>query len=140
MALSTHRIVILAPQPVSREALRWALESEPDLQVVGEAADGQEAILEASSLHPEVVLLDDVVRSGIDFVSLTCALKAAPHPPAAILLATSGDADVRRRFVLAGGDALVEKGAGWPALIAAIRAALAVRALRPACQGGRGTG
>jgi DNA-binding NarL/FixJ family response regulator len=140
MTLSPHRIVVLAPQPVSREALRWALESEPDLLVVAEAADGQEALLGASSLHPEVILLDDVARSGIDVIALTRALKATPHAPATILLATAGDADVRRRFTLAGGDALVEKGAGWPALIAAIRAALAVRALRPACQAGRGTG
>jgi DNA-binding NarL/FixJ family response regulator len=139
MTLSLHRIVILAPQLASREALRWALESEPDLLVVGEAADGPEALLGASSLDPEVILLD-VARSGIDAIALTRALKAAPHPPAAILLATAGDAEVRRRFALAGGDALVEKGAGWPALIAAIRAALAERALRPAGQGGTGKG
>ena len=87
-------------------------ESEPDL-LASSSSRRPEAILEASSLHPEAVLLDDVVRCGIDVISLTRSL-GGPSPAGAILPYPSGDADVRRRFVLAGGDALVEKGAGWP--------------------------
>ena len=122
-----HRVLILGPVPAAREALRWALESEPDLAVVGEAAGVEEALAGAAAFAPDVVLLD-VARTDADAVAVTRALKAAPNPPAAILLAINGDAHARRRFALAGGDRLVEKGAGWPALIEAIRGALARRA------------
>jgi DNA-binding NarL/FixJ family response regulator len=123
---SLHRIYIVAALPAAREALRWALESEPDLTVAGEAAGAGELLFGAAGLRPDVVLLD-LSRFGADGVAVTRALKATASPPAVILLVTDGDAATRRRYAQAGGDALVEKGAGWPALVGEIRRAVAGR-------------
>jgi DNA-binding NarL/FixJ family response regulator len=121
----------MAALPAAREALRWALESEPDLTVAGEAGGAVELLSSAAILRPDVVLLD-LSRFGADAAVVTRALKAAASPPpAVILLVTDGDAATRRRYAQAGGDALVEKGEGWPALIGEIRRALTVREGRP---------
>ncbi|HVG98169.1 MAG TPA: response regulator [Chloroflexota bacterium] len=123
---SLHRVYIVAALPAAREALRWALESEPDLTVAGEAAGAGELLFGAAGPRTDVVLLD-LSRFGADGVAVTRALKATATAPAVILLVTDGDAATRRRYAQAGGDALVEKGAGWPALVGEIRRAVAGR-------------
>jgi DNA-binding NarL/FixJ family response regulator len=123
---SLHRVYIVAALPAAREALRWALESEPDLTVAGEAAGAGELLFGAAGPRTDVVLLD-LSRFGADGVAVTRALKATASAPAVILLVTDGDAATRRRYAQAGGDALVEKGAGWPALVGEIRRAVAGR-------------
>lgn len=123
---SVHRVYIVAALPAAREALRWALESEPDLTVAGEAAGAGELLFGAAGPRTDVVLLD-LSRFGADGVAVTRALKATATAPAVILLVTDGDAATRRRYAQAGGDALVEKGAGWPALVGEIRRAVAGR-------------
>jgi DNA-binding NarL/FixJ family response regulator len=123
---SLHRVYIVAALPAAREALRWALESEPDLTVAGEAAGAGELLFGAAGQRTDVVLLD-LSRFGADGVAVTRALKATASAPAVILLVTDGDAATRRRYAQAGGDALVEKGAGWPALVGEIRRAVAGR-------------
>ena len=61
----TTRVVIVDDHAVVRAGLRALLETEPDLQVVGEAADGREAVDRALTLKPDVVLMDLVMpRTG----------------------------------------------------------------------------
>jgi two-component system, NarL family, nitrate/nitrite response regulator NarL len=52
------RVVIADDHPLFRDALSMALRSEPDIEVVGEAADGEEAVVQALALRPDVLLLD----------------------------------------------------------------------------------
>jgi DNA-binding NarL/FixJ family response regulator len=52
------RLVIVDDHPVVRDGLRGMLESQPDFEVVGEAADGEAAVQITNSLSPEVVLMD----------------------------------------------------------------------------------
>ena len=52
------RLLLADDEAMVRRGLRLVLETEDDLQVVGEAADGIEAIEEANRLHPDVVLMD----------------------------------------------------------------------------------
>ena len=54
----TLGVLIADDQALMRAGFRMILEAEPDLEVVGEAADGQEAVAEAGRLHPDVVLMD----------------------------------------------------------------------------------
>jgi two-component system nitrate/nitrite response regulator NarL len=58
MSEPTIRILIADDHPIFRDGLRRLLESEPNLMVVGEAADGAEAVQLTERLHPDIVLLD----------------------------------------------------------------------------------
>jgi DNA-binding NarL/FixJ family response regulator len=121
-----YRVLIVDDVPEVREALRWALENEADLVVVGEAGDGVEALDRAAALAPDVVILD-IELPRLDGYAVTRALRAAAHPPVVVFLSVHTDPLSRRRGVEAGGSGFAEKGVGWPAFIAEVRRALAER-------------
>jgi DNA-binding NarL/FixJ family response regulator len=122
-----YTVLLVDDTPAVREALRWALEDAGDLEVVGEAGDGRAAVERASALAPDVVILD-LELPGRDGYDVTHALKQQPAAPLVIILTIHSDALSRERSLAAGADAFVGKGDGWPALIAAVRQALALRA------------
>jgi DNA-binding NarL/FixJ family response regulator len=63
-------ILIAGPQSLFRETMRAVLDREPDLEVVAEAHDGSDVVLQVERVRPDVVLFDiDLVRGG---VALTC--------------------------------------------------------------------
>lgn len=68
------RILIVDDHSVVREGLRMFLGRDPDLDVVGEAADGEEAILQARQLRPDVVLMD-LLMPVVDGVAATVAIR-----------------------------------------------------------------
>jgi DNA-binding NarL/FixJ family response regulator len=81
------RILLVDDHPIVRAGLRAVIESR-GFEVVGEAATGEEALVAASDLRPDVVLCDLRLGEGIDGVAVTAALQAAPEPPAVIILTT----------------------------------------------------
>lgn len=83
-------ILIVDDHPMMREALRAAIEAEPDLQVVGEAANGQQAIDLAVALRPEVIVLD-LYLPGKD--GLAAAAEITAHNPAARILAITSSTE-----------------------------------------------
>jgi len=118
-----YRVLIVDAVPAVREALRWAFESTVDLLVVGEAQDGQEALVRAADLTPDVVILD-IELPVLDGYAVAVALKQLQPPPTVIFLTIHGDAANRRAAASTGCDGFVEKGQGWSALISQIRHAL----------------
>ena len=62
------RLLIADDHPIVRKGLRALMEDQPDIQVVGEAADGQEAVERARELTPDVILLD-LMMPGQDGLS-----------------------------------------------------------------------
>lgn len=106
--------------------MRWALEAEPDLLVVGEAGDGRTAVDQAVHLAADVVLLD-IELPGINGYAASRALKALPDPPIVILLTIYADDAFRQQSIAAGSDGFAEKSAGWTALIDHVRRLLGGR-------------
>jgi NarL family two-component system response regulator LiaR len=81
------RVLIIDDHGVVREGLRAYLELEPDIQVIGEARDGQEGVKRAEELHPDVVLMD-LVMPRMDGVEATAAIKQQ-QPDAHVIVLTS---------------------------------------------------
>jgi len=120
------RILIVDDAAAVRESLGWLLLDEPNLAVVGDAADGSEAVRLALKLEPDLVILD-IELPDTDGFSVTRQLKALPRPPLVVLLSIHSDDLSRQRGVQAGCDAFVEKGLGWPRLLAVLQEVLNAR-------------
>ncbi|GAA1797610.1 response regulator transcription factor [Actinomadura chokoriensis] len=76
----TIRVLIVDDQELIRIGFRLFLQTRPDLEVVGEAADGHEAVARAAELRPDVVLMD-VRMPRMDGVEATARITAADRPP-----------------------------------------------------------
>ena len=85
------RVLVVDDHPMMREALGAALEAESDLEVIGEATNGQEAIQCAADLKPDVIVMD-LYLPGKDGVSAISEI-IAQNPEAHILVVTSSTED-----------------------------------------------
>jgi DNA-binding NarL/FixJ family response regulator len=119
-----RRVLVVDDAAAVREALRWALEDEADLPIVGEAADGVQALELAANLAPDLVILD-IELPRLDGYHVARSLKASQTPPLIVFLSVHTDPTSRQYALAAGGDAFVEKSHGWLALIAQIRTLIA---------------
>ncbi len=118
-----YRILIVDDAQAVRESLGWLILDEPGLAVVGEAANGSEAMHQALKLDPDLVILD-IELPDTDGFNVTRQLKALPRPPLVVLLSIHSDDLSRRRGAQAGCDAFVEKGLGWAGLLAVLQEVL----------------
>jgi DNA-binding NarL/FixJ family response regulator len=118
------RLLVADNEPSVRQGLRMALGLEPDMTVVGEAADGRAALALAALTHPDVIVMD-LEMPGMDGAAATTALHAADESPPVVMLSIHYDAANRLRALAAGAAAYVDKGAGLDPLLAAIRGAAA---------------
>ncbi|HEY0492705.1 MAG TPA: response regulator transcription factor, partial [Candidatus Dormibacteraeota bacterium] len=88
----TTRIVIVDDQSLVRAGFRLILESQPDLEVLGEAPDGDEGVAMARRLHPDVVLMD-VRMPKLDGLEATRQLMADGASKCRIIMLTTFDLD-----------------------------------------------
>jgi DNA-binding NarL/FixJ family response regulator len=91
------RVLLVDDQSLLLMGFRLILETEPGIEVSGEAADGATAVSMASALHPDVVLMD-VRMPGMDGIAATAAITAA-DPAIKVLILTTFDLD---QYVFAG--------------------------------------
>lgn len=115
------RILIADDHGVLRAGLRALLNAEPDMQVVGEATNGQEALRQADELHPDVVLLD-ISMPGLGGIEVTRRLKAALPNAHVLILTVHEDEGLLREAMRAGAAGYITKRAIEPELINAIHA------------------
>ena len=114
------RVLLVDDDPLVRSALRLMLGGQADLEVVGEAADGQEGLAQARELRPDVVLMD-IRMPRLNGLDATRELLTAPDPPRVIVL-TTFDADENIvRALAAGADGFLLKDTAPPDIVAAIR-------------------
>ena len=111
-----------------REGLRGIFEGYSDFSVVGEAVDGEDAIVQTERLSPDVVVMD-VNLPKLDGISTTKRIKAAFPKTIIIGLSVHQASQVEAGFREAGGSAYVTKDAAAVSLYEAIRQA--VRDERP---------
>lgn len=118
------RLLLVDDHPVVRKGTRDLLDTEHDFQVVGEAASGEEAILKARELTPDVILMD-VSMPGMNGIEATKQIKAE-RPAQNVLVLTSYDDDAYIFALLeAGAAGYLLKNASESDLLGAVRAVAA---------------
>jgi DNA-binding NarL/FixJ family response regulator len=118
--MDTLRVLIADDHPIFRDGMRALLGSVPDIEVVGEAATGDEAIVQAMDLQPDVVLMD-LQMPGIGGIEATRRiLQASPH--IRILVVTMFEDDYSVFAAMrAGARGYVVKGAKPEDMLRAVR-------------------
>jgi DNA-binding NarL/FixJ family response regulator len=116
------RVLVTDDHPVVRDGLRGAFTGEPDIEVVGEAASGVEALALVARHHPDVVLMD-LRMPELDGVGAIRRL-AVSHPAVRVLVLTTYDAETDvLPAIEAGATGYLLKDAPVADLLAAVRAA-----------------
>jgi DNA-binding NarL/FixJ family response regulator len=123
------RVLIADDQPMVRAGLRMILELEPDIDIVGEAADGNEAVAVAAATEPDVILMD-VRMPNLDGLEATRRIVGSRKDGPRVLILTTFDLDVYVYEALASGaSGFVLKDIEPEKLVDAIRVIAAGEAL-----------
>ena len=115
------RVVVVDDQELIRRGLRMLLDTSDDVEVVGEARDGEEGLEVVRRLAPDVVLTD-ARMPRLDGVGMIAALAADSAAPPVIVLTTFDDEQLVRAALDAGAAGFLVKDASTEELVAAIRA------------------
>jgi len=116
------RVMIVDDVSETRENVRKLLQFESDVEVVGVARTGKEAIQISQDLHPDVVLMD-INMPDMDGISATEAIRAKQPAVQVVILSVQGDQNYMRRAMLAGARDFLTKPPMGDELISAIRRA-----------------
>jgi DNA-binding NarL/FixJ family response regulator len=117
----TTRVLIVDDQALVRAGFRLVLESQPDLEVVGEAPDGEKAVVAAKQLHPDVVLMD-VRMPRMDGLEATRRILDGRPDVCRIVMLTTFDLDEYvYAAIVAGACGFLLKDVTPEQLIAAVR-------------------
>jgi pilus assembly protein CpaE len=114
------RVLIVDDIPETRDHLTKLLGFEVDIDVVGSAASGLEAIDQAKGLHPDIVLMD-INMPDMDGITATEQLARAVPAASVIMMSVQGEADYLRRSMLAGAREFLVKPFSSDELTASIR-------------------
>ena len=118
--MNSKRILIVDDVPQVRRELRTLLPLLDEIEIVGEAENGQSATELAAALRPDVVLMD-IEMPIMDGITATRLIKQQCSPCRIVVLSIHSDEEVRAEARLAGADDFVDKGAPLAALLQAIR-------------------
>lgn len=116
------RILLAEDHDTVRQGLRLLLESQPGMQVIGEAANGHEAIARCAALKPDVVVMD-VTMPEVNGLAATREIRAGGHSAAVVALTRHVDEAYVQELLAAGAAAYVLKQSDSSQLIRAIREA-----------------
>lgn len=118
---SPIRVLLVDDQELIRLGFRMVLEAEPDIVVIGEAADGKAAIAQSAALAPDLVLMD-IRMPELDGIAATTAIVGA-HPETKVLVLTTFDLDEYAfGAIRAGASGFLLKDAQRHEMLSAVRA------------------
>lgn len=118
--MSPVRVVLVDDQALFRAGIRMLVDSQPDLAVVGEAADGREGVAVVRATRPDVVLMD-IRMPVLDGLEATAEILADPDPPRVVMLTTFDLDEAAARAIRRGASGFLLKDADPEFLLAAIR-------------------
>lgn len=119
--MTTLRILLVDDHAIVREGLKRLIAGQPDIEIVGEASDGHEAIAAVTTLQPDVVMMD-VSMPGLSGVDATRELVRICPRIRILALTVHEDEAYAREFLQAGAAGYLLKRAPTDELIRAIRA------------------
>jgi len=122
------RVLLVDDDALVRAGLRMILSSSEQLEVVGEAADGADAVAAALTHRPDVVLMD-IRMPGVDGIAATSALRRLATPPHVIVLTTFQVDDHVMSALRAGADGFLLKDTAPADIIHAVRLVAAGEAM-----------
>jgi two-component system response regulator NreC len=114
------RVVLIDDHAVVRSGLRLLLEAQPDIEVVGEGGNAQDAVFRARALKPDVILLDVVLPGESGIEALPKLRKESPETKVLVLSMQDDPTYVREAFA-AGASGYVLKEAADEEVVAAVR-------------------
>ena len=103
-----RRVLLVDDSPAFRGLMQWYLGTLPELEIVAEATDGEQAIAEVARLCPDLVLMD-VRMPKMDGLEATRRIRAASGSPRILLLTNHATAIPAGMAEAAGADALLDK-------------------------------
>jgi two-component system, NarL family, response regulator LiaR len=128
------KVMIVDDHPLVRMGIRSYLETEPDMHVVGEAADGSEVVALAKELQPDVILMD-LFMPKVSGVEATAALKAESLPCNVVILTSSLDDEMMIQAIRAGALSYLLKTSTPEQVVEAVKsAAKGISVLDPQAQ------
>ncbi|MBY6060227.1 response regulator transcription factor [Microbacterium esteraromaticum] len=113
-------VVLVDDQALFRAGIRMLVASQPDMDVVGEAGDGREALDVIARTRPDVVLMD-IRMPVMDGLTATAELLTQPNPPRVVMLTTFDLDEAAARAIQQGASGFLLKDAEPEFLLAAIR-------------------
>lgn len=123
--MNAVQVLLVDDHPIVRAGVRSLFGRREDIEVVGEAASGEEALALARHLRPDVVLCDLRLGAGMDGVQTTAALRAQ-HPAPAVIILTTFDRDAEILGAIeAGAAGFLRKDVAPDVIVQAIRQAAA---------------
>lgn len=122
------RVLLADDQPLVRSGLRVIMADHPDLEVVGEAANGAEAVQLVADISPDVVVMD-IRMPGMDGIEATRLITAGPATTRVLVLTTFDEDDHVYGALRAGASGFVVKDMALDDILAAIRVVAAGDAL-----------
>jgi DNA-binding NarL/FixJ family response regulator len=114
------RVVVVDDQPLARSGLRAIIDGEPDLSVVGDAADGREGLALIERAMPDVAVMD-LRMPVLDGIETTARIVAAGLPVQVLVLTTFDDDQLVYEALRAGASGFLLKDASPDRMVAAIR-------------------
>ena len=133
------RVLIVDDLPETRENVRKLLQFESDIEVIGQAGTGEQAIEMAQEHQPDIILMD-INMPGIDGIGASQKISDLVPASQVIIMSVQSDSDYLRRAMLAGARDFLTKPFGGDELVAAVRRVYEKRpATRPAAARSQGS-